>query len=1282
TNIESASVTISNNYVNGEDILAFVNTANITGSFNAGTGVLTLTGSDTVANYQAALRSVTYQNTSDNPSTLARTVSFVVNDGDVNSSAVTSTINMTAVNDAAVVTAGAVLSYTENDSATVIDNTIAISDVDDTNLESATIAISNNYVNGQDVLAFVNTANITGSFNAGTGMLTLTGSDTVANYQAALRSVTYQNTSDNPNTLARTITFVVNDGDVNSSAVTSTINITAVNDAPVMVAGGTLNYTENAPASVIDAGISINDVDDTHIQSASVSMIGNYVNGEDILAFISTANITGSFNAASGVLTLSGSDTLANYQAALRSVTYQNTSDNPSTLSRTVRWLVNDGDANSNLATSTINVTAVNDVPVLSAGGVLSYSENDPATVIDNTIAINDVDDTNLESATITISNNYVNSEDILAFADTANITGSFNAGTGVLTLTGSDTVANYQAALRSVTYQNTLDNPSTLARTVSFVVNDGDANSTPVTSTINITAVNDAPVVVAGGTLSYTENDSATVIDNTIAISDVDDTNLESATITISNNYVNGEDVLAFINTANITGSFNAGTGVLTLTGSDTAANYQAALRSVTYQNTSDNPSTLARTVSFVVNDGDVNSSAVTSTINVTAVNDAAVVTAGAVLSYTENDAASVIDNTITINDVDDTNLESASVTISNNYVNGEDILAFVNTANITGSFNAGTGALTLTGSDTVANYQAALRSVTYQNTSDNPSTLARTVSFVVNDGDVNSTPVTSTINITAVNDAAVVTAGAVLSYTENDSATVIDNTIAISDVDDTNLESATITISNNYVNGEDVLAFVNTANITGSFNATTGVLTLTGTDTLANYQAALHSVTYQNTSDNPSTLARTVSFVVNDGDVNSSAVTSTINVTAVNDAAVVTAGAVLSYTENDAASVIDNTIAISDVDDTNLESATITISNNYVNGEDVLAFVNTANITGSFNATTGVLTLTGTDTLANYQAALRSVTYQNTSDNPSTLARTVSFVVNDGDVNSTPVTSTINITAVNDAPVVVAGGTLSYTENASASVIDVALTVNDADDTNIESASVTISNNYVNGEDILAFANTANITGSFNAGTGVLTLTGSDTLANYQAALRSVTYQNTSDNPSTLARTVSFVVNDGDVNSSAVTSTINITAVNDAPVMVAGGTLNYTENAPASVIDTGISINDVDDTHIQSASVSMIGNYVNGEDILAFANTANITGSFNAASGVLTLSGSDTIANYQAALRSVTYQNTSDNPSTLSRTVRWLVNDGDANSNLVTSTINVTAVNDVPVF
>ncbi|MBL1199005.1 MAG: hypothetical protein FWK04_07950 [Nostoc sp. GBBB01] len=256
------------------------------------------------------------------------------------------------------------------------------------------------------------------------------------------------------------------------------------------------------------------------------------------------------------------------------------------------------------------------------------------------------------------------------------------------------------------------------------------------------------------------------------------------------------------------------------------------------------------------------------------------------------------------------------------------------------------------------------------------------------------------------------------------------------------------------------------------------------------------------------------------------------------------------LAYSENEI-KVIDSGITVGDTDSTNFVSATVSISSGFISGEDVLAFTNQNGITGSYNSSTGVLTLTGSSTVANYQAALRSITYNNSSDNPTTTPRTISFLVNDGSSNSTAVTRNINITAVNDAPVAVTtNSALSYTENAT-TAIDLAITLSDLDSTNLVNATVSISSGFVSGEDVLAFTNQNGISGSYNSSTGVLTLTGSSTVANYQTALRSITYTNTSDNPTTTPRTISFLVNDGSSNSTAVTRNINITAVNDAPVV-----------------------------------------------------------------------------------------------------------------------------------
>ncbi|WP_375443160.1 DUF4114 domain-containing protein, partial [uncultured Nostoc sp.] len=380
----------------------------------------------------------------------------------------------------------------------------------------------------------------------------------------------------------------------------------------------------------------------------------------------------------------------------------------------------------------------------------LAYSENDPATIIDPGITVTDADSTSLSSATVTITNGFVATEDTLAFTNQNGITGTYT--NGVLTLTGSATVADYQTALQSVTYQNSSDNPSTTPRTISFVVNDGNLDSTPATRDIDLTPVNDAPVITATNTaLAYTENDPATIIDSGITVTDADSNSLSSATVTITNGFVATEDTLAFTNQNGITGTYT--NGVLTLTGSATVADYQTALQSVTYQNSSDNPSTTPRTISFVVNDGNLDSTPATRDIDLTPVNDAPVITAtNTALAYTENDPATIIDSGITVTDADSNSLSSATVTITNGFVATEDTLAFTNQNGITGTYT--NGVLTLTGSATVADYQTALQSVTYQNSSDNPTT-NRTISFVVNDGSLDSTPVTRDINLTAVNDA-----------------------------------------------------------------------------------------------------------------------------------------------------------------------------------------------------------------------------------------------------------------------------------------------------------------------------------------------------------------------------------------------------------------------------------------------------------------------------------------------------------------------------------------------
>ena len=157
-----------------------------------------------------------------------------------------------------------VLSYLEN-ATTAIDSAIIVSDLDSTNLASATISITSGFISSQDILSFTNQNGITGNYNSSTGVLTLTGTATVANYQTALRSITYTNNSDTPNITTRTISFQVNDGSLNSSITSRNIKITAVSDAPVLVNN---NFTVNQGNSVIvtNSMLRTTDVDNTDAQ--------------------------------------------------------------------------------------------------------------------------------------------------------------------------------------------------------------------------------------------------------------------------------------------------------------------------------------------------------------------------------------------------------------------------------------------------------------------------------------------------------------------------------------------------------------------------------------------------------------------------------------------------------------------------------------------------------------------------------------------------------------------------------------------------------------------------------------------------------------------------------------------------------------------------------------------------------------------------------------------------------------------------------------------------------
>ena len=1210
-NMNGATIQISPATFNSlQDSLVYTSTTTpliTAGAFDTTTGTLTLSGTDTIANYETALQSIGYTNSSNNPgdytnnpALLTRVVSFqVTDDQNVPSFNVANrTINITPVNDPPQLSniEPAALNYTDHltppgtlpNFITPISSTITTFDPDSVNLSSATIQISPaTYQANQDQLSLINPSNfpsITAAWSSTTGTLTLSGTDTVADYMVALQSVGYQNLSATPNTsVNRVVNFTVtDDGNLASNTLSRTIIVNHNDDAPVIsnMETSAQSYTENINifATVpVTQSLIASDADSPNLTGAVVT-IGNFAGGQDLLLFTSTANITGSWNSGNGTLTLTGNDTPANYTAALRSIAYQNLSHNPTAGTRQISFVVTDDQGiSSQVASRNLNVFPVNNPPLLaSPQSTLAYGAGTGTQPINASLTVSDPDSPTFAFATITLMSPNP-ALDTLGFAFNAatmgNIALQSNAN-GVLTLVSpgaTATQANWQSALDAVTFNSSDQSLTPAARTATFILNDGslvNSNSNAFTTTINIGPVY-PPVLTGTSTLNYIEKSQPAAINSTITVADPSSGTLATATIAFTNNtYVAGQDLLGFVNDGvtmgNIAPQSNSN-GVLTLASAGataTLAQWQSALRAVTYANSSYTPSLANRSVSFTVNTGGTinpNSNSVSSTISITRVYFKSTLTNNdtTTLNYTEGATAAPVFPNLGLTDPDSTNLKGAVVQIAAGYntVGSLDTLVFANTNTITGSFNVSTGTLTLTGTDTVANYQAALQSIGFFNQLDQAAAPNRVVSlYVIDDTNLSSNTISRTVAITVVNNAPVLspleTTPQIYKYNDPYSPPpVITNSIVIKDVDSTMMSKAIVSISANYNTGHERLGFdVSGTALTGSWNSTTGQLTITGNDTIANYDKVLNTVVYINISGPLSTATRTISFKVFDNmGASSNTVTRNLAFTNTNVAPTVATNSPspLVFVQGQTSTPLVPAFTVTDPDSPLIQTATIKISAGYQLNGDKLIFSTFGKIKGVFQPTTATIVLTGADTQANYQAAIRSILFVNVSNTPSTAPRTVSITVSDGLATSNIATRQITIQAVDQAPVLSTNSTgpLSYSATTGGSIaVAPKLTVTDADNANLTSASIQITSNYQRGKDFLVFVNTATIKGTFNQATGILTLTGIDTVANYRAALQSVMYKFVGTTSSTVAKTISFTANDGQLNSTVSTQTINV--------------------------------------------------------------------------------------------------------------------------------------------
>ncbi len=125
---------------------------------------------------------------------------------------------------------------------------------------------------------------------------------------------------------------------------------------------GNLNYSAtfeagSGPSAIVSNALTVGDADDANMKSATVKLTGNSdATAEKLSADTAGTAINADYDGQSGTLSLNGSAPKADYQRVLRTVAYNNTCANPTSGDRQASFVVSDGAADSQVATSTINV--------------------------------------------------------------------------------------------------------------------------------------------------------------------------------------------------------------------------------------------------------------------------------------------------------------------------------------------------------------------------------------------------------------------------------------------------------------------------------------------------------------------------------------------------------------------------------------------------------------------------------------------------------------------------------------------------------------------------------------------------------------------------------------------------------------------------------------------------------------------------------------------------------------------------------------------------------------
>ena len=1114
--IASVTVQIIGNYNPGEDVLAWTDPTGglVTDStgFNSATGTLTLTAvtPDTVtpAIFAEAAEAVTYQDINPNtPSTLTRTVEFTVDDGAASNNT-DSAVKMITVSQ---VNLPPQINPISPPAITIFENFPVV-----------TIPLSGISAGGGQIQTLKITATSNNTVLIPNPTVTYTSPNQNGN-------ITFQPTPFMSGQATITVTVTDNLGDVTTD--TLVVTVAPIDQAPTLNAiANPASFTEFAPSLTtippLPAPISLTNITAgtgdsqnlivTAVVESSGTGVGQAPNTNPaIIASLSTTPVT--------ITNPDGSTTILN------ELTGYSPNNTTGTLNYTLAPLqsgtaviavtVTDDGSTANGGVNTFTQTFTVTVLPVDQAPTISPIQSPPA-VLENTTALQTV-------SLSGITDGVGDSNQFLTVKATSNNT--------ALISTPSDTYTSPNTT-GAITY-SILPNVSGTAVITVVVMDDGSTanggiNTTTATFTVTVTAVNQQPTINAINNVTIVENASGQTVNFSGVTAGPGDIGQSLAVTATSNNPSlipnTGTGALSVsYSSANPTGSLSftpvfgaTGTATITVTVTDSGATGAPNINSINEQFTvTVTPINAPPTLNVIPSPGSIPENAGAQTVLISGITSGASASQILTVTAASNNPGLIANPSVTYNSPDTTGYITYTPTAN---VSG------TATITVTVMDNGGTAS---GGQNTVS--QTFMVTVTQVNQPPTLDPIKNPAALALNAGQ-------QTINLTGISAGAGDT-GQTLTVTATS-----DNTSLI--LDPIVNATATATISGGTVNA------INISN-GGSGYMFPPVVTLTG----GNFTTA---ATATATVINGVVTAITVS--------GGSGYTGVPLVSIAPPVSNATATATIS-----GGTISPNGFTITNGGSGYLSPPVITVTGGgFATTPPVFTVGLTNGVVTSITATggsgyTSVPTIsiaspgTGVGALVvNYVpgAATGSITYTPVAGASGTADISVTVTDNGSVASGGPLsitrTFTVAVAPANPGPVVTTtAANLAYVQGAAATTIDPGVTVTDAGSSNILGAKIIIVNNFVAGQDILAFSpNPQNgISGSYNAATGELDLIGIATPALYQAALRSITYFNNSTSPSTLNRVVEFEVDDGgSINNIGLNfRTITVTAVNVAPTL-----------------------------------------------------------------------------------------------------------------------------------